>query len=36
MDWSGPNESWERESMHRLVEEVMPALRQRTQAQAAE
>jgi alkanesulfonate monooxygenase SsuD/methylene tetrahydromethanopterin reductase-like flavin-dependent oxidoreductase (luciferase family) len=36
MDWSGPNESWECESMHRLVEEVMPALRQRTRAQAAE
>jgi len=36
MDWAGPNEAWERESMHRLAEEVMPALRQRAAAQAAE
>ena len=28
VDWSGPNAAWERESMHRLVEEVMPALRE--------
>jgi alkanesulfonate monooxygenase SsuD/methylene tetrahydromethanopterin reductase-like flavin-dependent oxidoreductase (luciferase family) len=36
MDWAGPNAAWERESMHRLVEEVMPVLRRRVQSQAAE
>src|SRR5262245_32634626 len=36
MDWAGPNEAWERESMHRLAEEVMPALRRHAAAQAAE
>jgi alkanesulfonate monooxygenase SsuD/methylene tetrahydromethanopterin reductase-like flavin-dependent oxidoreductase (luciferase family) len=36
MDWGGPNEAWERESMHRLAEEVMPALRRHAAAQAAE
>jgi alkanesulfonate monooxygenase SsuD/methylene tetrahydromethanopterin reductase-like flavin-dependent oxidoreductase (luciferase family) len=35
MDWGGPNEAWERESMARLAQEVMPALR-RSSAQAAE
>jgi alkanesulfonate monooxygenase SsuD/methylene tetrahydromethanopterin reductase-like flavin-dependent oxidoreductase (luciferase family) len=29
MDWSGPNQAWERENMQRIAEEVMPALRQR-------
>jgi len=32
IDWSGPNAAWERESLRRLAEEVMPALRQRTAA----
>ena len=36
VDWSGPNEAWERESMRRLAEEVMPAMRQHAAAQAAE
>ena len=27
VDWSGPNAAWERESLTRLSEEVMPALR---------
>jgi alkanesulfonate monooxygenase SsuD/methylene tetrahydromethanopterin reductase-like flavin-dependent oxidoreductase (luciferase family) len=36
VDWGGPNEAWERESMHRLVEEVMPRLSQHAAAQAAE
>ncbi len=36
MDWAGPNEAWERESMHRLVDEVMPAVRRHAAAQAAE
>jgi alkanesulfonate monooxygenase SsuD/methylene tetrahydromethanopterin reductase-like flavin-dependent oxidoreductase (luciferase family) len=36
VDWSGPNEAWERESMHRLADEVMPRLSQHAAAQAAE
>jgi alkanesulfonate monooxygenase SsuD/methylene tetrahydromethanopterin reductase-like flavin-dependent oxidoreductase (luciferase family) len=32
MDWSGPNAAWERESMQRLSEEVMPLLRQPARA----
>jgi alkanesulfonate monooxygenase SsuD/methylene tetrahydromethanopterin reductase-like flavin-dependent oxidoreductase (luciferase family) len=36
VDWSGPNEAWERESMRRLAEEVMPRLSQHAAAQAAE
>jgi len=36
VDWSGANEAWERESMRRLAEEVMPPLRQHAAAQAAE
>jgi alkanesulfonate monooxygenase SsuD/methylene tetrahydromethanopterin reductase-like flavin-dependent oxidoreductase (luciferase family) len=35
LDWGGPNEAWERESMQRLAEEVMPKLRQHAAAQAA-
>ena len=34
VDWSGPNAAWERESLTRLMEEVVPALR--AQAVAAE
>jgi len=36
MDWTGPNAAWERESMQRLAEEVMPIVRRQTAAQAAE
>ena len=36
VDWSGPNGAWERESMRRLAEEVMPALRRHITAEAAE
>lgn len=36
VDWGGPNEAWERESMRRLAEEVMPRLSQHAAAQAAE
>jgi alkanesulfonate monooxygenase SsuD/methylene tetrahydromethanopterin reductase-like flavin-dependent oxidoreductase (luciferase family) len=36
VDWAGPNEAWERESMQRLAEEVMPALRRQVAARAAE
>ncbi len=36
VDWGGPNEAWERESMHRLAEAVMPRLSQHAAAQAAE
>jgi alkanesulfonate monooxygenase SsuD/methylene tetrahydromethanopterin reductase-like flavin-dependent oxidoreductase (luciferase family) len=36
MDWGGPNEAWERESMRRLAEEVLPAVRQYAAVQAAE
>jgi alkanesulfonate monooxygenase SsuD/methylene tetrahydromethanopterin reductase-like flavin-dependent oxidoreductase (luciferase family) len=30
VDWAGPNAAWERESWSRIVDEVMPALRQST------
>ncbi len=36
VDWGGRNEAWERESMHRLADEVMPRLSQHAAAQAAE
>jgi alkanesulfonate monooxygenase SsuD/methylene tetrahydromethanopterin reductase-like flavin-dependent oxidoreductase (luciferase family) len=36
VDWSGPNAAWERESMRRLAEEVMPRLSQHAAARAAE
>jgi len=36
MDWAGANEAWERESMHRLADEVMPAFRAHMAARAAE
>ena len=36
VDWTGPNEAWERESMRRLAEEVMPRLAQHAAAKAAE
>ena len=36
MDWGGPNEAWEAESMARLAQEVLPALARSTAAQAAE
>jgi alkanesulfonate monooxygenase SsuD/methylene tetrahydromethanopterin reductase-like flavin-dependent oxidoreductase (luciferase family) len=36
LDWSGPNESWERDGMRLLAHEVMPKFRQHTQAVAAE
>jgi alkanesulfonate monooxygenase SsuD/methylene tetrahydromethanopterin reductase-like flavin-dependent oxidoreductase (luciferase family) len=36
VDWGGRNAAWCRESMRRLVEEVMPAVRQHTATQAAE
>ena len=36
VDWGGPNEAWERESMRRLAEEVMPRLSQHAAQQAAE
>jgi alkanesulfonate monooxygenase SsuD/methylene tetrahydromethanopterin reductase-like flavin-dependent oxidoreductase (luciferase family) len=36
VDWGGPNAAWGRESMHRLAEEVMPIVRRRAPAQAAE
>ena len=36
VDWGGPNGAWGRESMHRLAEEVMPAVRRHAPAQAAE
>ncbi len=36
VDWSGPNEAWERDSMRRLAEEVMPRLQKHAAAQAAE
>jgi hypothetical protein len=32
IDWSGPNAAWERESLSRLAEEVMPAFRKQTAA----
>jgi alkanesulfonate monooxygenase SsuD/methylene tetrahydromethanopterin reductase-like flavin-dependent oxidoreductase (luciferase family) len=36
IDWGGPNESWEREAMRLLAQEVMPKFRQHATAQAAE
>ena len=36
VDWSGPNEAWEREGMRLLVHDVMPKFRQHVTAQAAE
>jgi alkanesulfonate monooxygenase SsuD/methylene tetrahydromethanopterin reductase-like flavin-dependent oxidoreductase (luciferase family) len=36
LDWGGPNEAWERESMHLLAQEVMPKFRQHALARAAE
>jgi hypothetical protein len=35
LDWSGPNEAWEREGMRLLAQEVMPRLRQHIGAQQA-
>ena len=32
LDWNGPNAAWERETMQRLAEEVMPRLRQHVAA----
>ncbi len=36
VDWSGPNEAWERQSMQLLADEVMPKFRQHVLAEAAE
>ncbi len=36
LDWLGPNEAWERQSMQLLAEGVMPKFRQHVLAQAAE
>jgi hypothetical protein len=36
LDWSGPNEAWERDGMRLLAQEVMPRFRQHATAQAAE
>ena len=36
LDWSGPNEAWERDGMRLLAHEVMPRFRQHVTAQAAE
>jgi alkanesulfonate monooxygenase SsuD/methylene tetrahydromethanopterin reductase-like flavin-dependent oxidoreductase (luciferase family) len=36
VDWTGPNEAWERHSMALLAHEVMPKFRQHVLAQAAE
>ena len=36
LDWLGPNEAWERQSMQLLAEDVMPKFRQHVLAQAAE
>jgi alkanesulfonate monooxygenase SsuD/methylene tetrahydromethanopterin reductase-like flavin-dependent oxidoreductase (luciferase family) len=35
LDWSEPNEAWERQSMRLLAQEVMPKLRQHAMAEAA-
>ena len=35
MDWSGPNQAWEKESFHLLTQEVMPAWRNRLRQRAA-
>jgi len=36
VDWLGPNEAWERQSMQLMAEHVMPQFRQHVLAQAAE
>ena len=36
LDWSGPNAAWERNSMRRLAQEVMPKFRQHAMMHAAE
>ncbi|HKG81556.1 MAG TPA: flavin-dependent oxidoreductase, partial [Beijerinckiaceae bacterium] len=36
LDWGGGNEAWERESMQRLAQDVMPRFRQHALARAAE
>jgi alkanesulfonate monooxygenase SsuD/methylene tetrahydromethanopterin reductase-like flavin-dependent oxidoreductase (luciferase family) len=36
VDWGGPSEAWERESMQLLAHDVMPKFRQHAMAQAAE
>lgn len=36
LDWDGPNESWERQSMQLLAQEVMPKFREYSMAAAAE
>jgi hypothetical protein len=36
VDWLGPNEAWERQSMQLMAEEVMPRFQQHVLAQAAE
>ena len=36
LDWSGPNEAWERQSMQLMAEEVMPKFRQHVHGEAAE
>jgi alkanesulfonate monooxygenase SsuD/methylene tetrahydromethanopterin reductase-like flavin-dependent oxidoreductase (luciferase family) len=36
VDWLGPNEAWERQSMQLMAEDVMPQFRQHVLAQAAE
>ena len=32
MDWSGPNEAWERESIELMAKEVWPAVRRQIEA----
>ena len=36
LDWLGPNQAWERQSMQLMAQEVMPKFRQHLLAQAAE
>jgi alkanesulfonate monooxygenase SsuD/methylene tetrahydromethanopterin reductase-like flavin-dependent oxidoreductase (luciferase family) len=36
LDWSGPNEAWERQAMQLMAQEVMPKFRQHVMVQAAE
>ena len=36
LDWLGPNEAWERQSMQLLAEEVMPKFQQHVLVRAAE
>jgi len=36
VDWLGPNEAWEKQSMQLMAEDVMPRFRQHVLAQAAE